>query len=224
MKKILFMSLLLIATITLSACSPQVVTCGEGTVIQDGKCVAPNVDDTPDPSDNNGTVSCDTVVGDVFYEVDFTALQSNFVDNEVGSEHNQNNFVIWGKADTVQLVDNASVSNGVLTIEGLLGDQVTPYYDTGLGYQFFDFVTDTTYTVCAIVEGPTGQTVTSELGIYYGHGTRDQVSLTGEPQLIIQDFKPTLTTNTDRGQYVIFTGTVEGDFKVHSIKIVANNN
>ena len=96
------------------------------------------------------------------------------------------------------------------------------YYDTGLGYQNFNFETDKSYSVCSIVEGPEGEKITSELGIYYGHGTKDQVELSGEKQLILQDFKPTLSTNVDRGQYVIFTGNVAGNFKVHTIKITVN--
>lgn len=225
MRKVVTVLAVIMFVAVLSACSPTAVTCGEGTIIQDGQCVAPTVkQDENDPSTpNDSVVSCDDVTGELFYEVDFTALQSNFVDNEVGNEHTQSNFVIWGKADTIQLVELAFVQNGTLVIEGMLGDQLKPYYDTGLGYQFFDFETDVTYTVCSIIEGPDGQYATSELGIYYGHGTRDQVELTGNEQLVIQDFKPTLTTNVDRGQYVLFTGNIEGDFKVHYIKIVQND-
>lgn len=219
MKKIITLTLLLTLTIVLSSCSQAEITCGEGTIIKDGKCVAPDVvDDKEDVQE----VSCDDMTGEIFYEADFDSLQSSFVDNEPGNLHNENNFVIWGKAELVQLVDNASVLDGVLNIDGLKGSQLDYYYDTGLGYQFFQFETDKTYSVCSIIEGTTGEKITSELGIYYGHGTKDQLTLTGDRQLILQDFRPTTTTNDNRGQYVIFTGNVEGELKIHQIKIVEN--
>jgi hypothetical protein len=221
MKKILSITLLLFTLFILTGCTTTTVTCGEGTIIKDGKCVAPDVTvDTKDQNDD--VVSCDSVQGSLFYEANFENISSQLVDNEIGREHNASNFVVWGKNEAGQLLDTTSVSNGTLIVSDLDGTQLDPYYDTGLGYQYFDFETDTTYTVCAIVSGPSGQTLTSEIGIYYGHGTKDDVLLTGNPQLIIQDFRPTLSTNSDFGQFVIFTGRITGELRVSYIKIVYN--
>jgi len=282
MKKIITLLIALTVLITLSACTQAEVTCGEGTIIQDGTCVSPEVeedeneeptdvtcgegtslvdglcvaDDTPITCDEGSTLvgdecvldeeplvcdegyheedgacvldeepalTCDSVVGEVFYEADFTALSSTLVDNEPGREHTANNFVVWGQSEATTLLEQTSVVDGSLVIQGLIGTQFEQYYDSGLGYQYFNFENDVNYTVCTIVEGATGQSMTSELGIYYGYGTKDEFSLTGEPQLIVQDFRPTLTTNTDRGQYVLFTGNISGELTVHYIKIVKNN-
>lgn len=219
MKKIFLLVFTALFILALSACTTQSVTCGEGTVIKDGKCVAP---DYQEPNDNMDTTNCDSLTGEVFYEANFEDLASKLVDNEPGSLHTQNNFVVWGQSTDNTLVHHASVDNGVLIIDELIGTQLDPYYNSGLGYQFFEFETDKTYTVCTVVEGPNGQSMTSELGIYYGYGSKDEFLLTGEKQAIIQDFMPTLTTNTDRGQYVLFIGNVSGTVKVHSIKIVVN--
>lgn len=231
MKKITFLLLTVLATLTLVGCTNTIIQCGEGTVIQDGQCVAANIDDNDDetPIDDNddetpadNEVNCDSITGTLFYQVDFPSLVSSLVDNEVGNEHTADNFVIWGKTETGQNVDNASIEDGTLVVRDIEGDQLKNYYDSGLGYQFFNFESDTNYTVCAVVEGPTGQTMKSEFGIYYGFGTKDDVDLTGEKQLIVQDFRASNSTNTDRGQYVLFVGNVTGDVIVHSIKIVIN--
>ena len=190
-----------------------------GTIIKDGKCTAPDPDDN---SNGNNFLNCDSIEGTIFYEANFNQLQSVFVDNEAGNTHNANNFVIWGKIGGVPVLNNVEVENGSLVIRGLEGSQLDPYYDTGLGYQFFNFETDFTYTVCTIIEGPSGQYLTSELGIYYGNGVRDDVLMNGEKQVIVQSFKPTLTTNVDFGQYVLFTGNIAGKFTVYSIKIIIN--
>lgn len=221
MKKLLILLSVLLITSTLTACTQQSVVCGEGTVIRDGKCVAA---DAPIPNDDEDpALSCDILQGDVFYEANFEALRFSFVDNELGNPHTPTNFVIWGQSETGPLVNDVSVDDGVLSIVGLQGDQLDPYHDSGLGYQFFEFETDVTYSVCAIIEGPSGQYATAELGIYYGYGSKDDFELKGEPQMIIQDFKPTLTTNTDYGQFVIFLGNVTGEVKIHYIKIVEND-
>lgn len=221
MKKLLILLSVLMITSTLTACTQQSVVCGEGTIIRDGKCVAA---DAPLPNDNNddNTLNCDMLQGDLFYEADFEALRFSFVDNEPGNPHTATNFVIWGQSEDGPLVNGATVDDGVLSIVGLQGTQLDQYHDSGLGYQFFDFETDVTYSVCAIIEGPSGYYATAELGIYYGYGSKDDFQLTGEPQMIIQDFKPTLTTNTDYGQFVLFLGNVTGEVKVHYIKIVEN--
>ena len=226
MKKVSLVFLALFAVFALSACTTQAVTCGEGTIIKDGKCVAANIDDdTSDPTNdnNNGALNCDDLTGTVFYEVDFANLENSFVNNEVGNEHTANNFVIWGETETGYVIDNASVVDGSLVIENIDGDQFNRYYDYGLGFQFLNFASDVNYTVCAIIEGPTGQTMTSEIGIYYGFGTKDTIDLTGDQQLILQDFRASDTTNTDRGQYVLFIGNVSGSIKVHMIKIVISD-
>ena len=218
MKKILLLTTFTVLLIALSACTQSVITCGEGTVIKDGQCVAPNqIDDETENTENE--LNCDSVEGDIFYQADFETLKNVFVDNEAANPHTKDNFVIWGKNESNQLVDEASVQSGVLTISNLTGTQLKPYYDTGLGYQYFNFDTDTSYTVCAIIEGPANESITSEIGIFYGHGTKDEFQLTGEPQLVIQTFKPTLTTNVDFGQYVLFLGRITGEVKVHSILI-----
>ena len=230
MKKLIILTITLFTVFSLAACTQVSVTCGEGTIIKDGKCVAPDVVDNPedptdpvDPGDNN-SVSCDSITGEVFYEANFSNLESVLVDNEPGNLHNANNFVVWGQTDNGTVLSETSVQSGSLVLNNLAGDQLDSYYNSGLGYQFFDFITDTTYTVCTELEGPSGQTVTSEIGIYYGYGTKDEVLLTGDKQVVIQDFMPTLSTNNDHGQYVIFIGNVSGEVKIHSIKIVQNNN
>jgi len=243
MKKITYILMAFILIFTLSACTQTEVTCGVGTVIQDGKCVAPDkeiIEDDDVLTCSEGfslneakddcvltitdlvDLDCSIFTGTVFYEVDFTALAGNLVDNEAGNLHTADNFVIWGKTGNVSLLNNTSVVDGELIIEGLDGDQLDQYYNTGLGYQFFNFENDKTYTVCAVVKGPSGQKMTSEIGIYYGHGTKDDFDLTGDEQLIIQDFKPTLSTNNDYGQYVLFTGKITGDIMIKYIKIIEN--
>lgn len=219
MRKLLTILSLLMVMSTLTSCQTQSVVCGEGTVIQDGKCVAGDYIDNPG---NTETLSCDILQGDLFWEADFNALKNVFVSNEPGDPHTSNTFVIWGQSETGLLKDDATVSSGVLTVHGLEGTQLDYYHDSGLGYQFFDFETDVTYSVCAIVEGPSGQYMTAELGIYYGYGQKDDFQLNGQPQMVIQDFRPTLTTNNDYGQFVLFLGNITGDVKVHYIKIVEN--
>jgi hypothetical protein len=217
MKKAFSILIFILSVFFLTGCSVEAVTCGPGTIIKDGKCTAPDPDDN---SNGNTLLNCDSIEGTIFYEANFNQLQSVFVDNEAGNTHNANNFVIWGKISGVPVLNNVEVENGSLVISGLEGSQLDPYYDTGLGYQFFNFETDVTYTVCTIIEGPSGQYLTSELGIYYGNGVRDDVLMNGEKQVIVQSFKPTLTTNVDFGQYVLFTGNIAGKFTVYSIKII----
>lgn len=220
MKKLLSILSVLMVISVLTACDTQTVVCGEGTVIQDGKCVAAG--NVQDPG-NDDALSCDLLQGDLFWEADFNALKNVFVSNEPGDPHTANNFVIWGQSDSGLLLDDVTVSSGVLSINGLQGTQLDFYHDSGLGYQFFNFETDVTYSVCAIIEGPSGQYMTAELGIYYGNGSKDDFQLIGEPQMIIQDFKPTLTTNNDYGQFVLFLGNITGQVKIHYIKIVENS-
>ena len=210
---------LLFLTVVLSGCTTQSVTCGEGTIIREGKCVAPDTLEDPkdDPVDD---VSCDDITGDIVYQSNFTS--TTFVDNEIGNAHTANNFVIWGQSTDSTLLSLSTVTQSALHISGLIGTQLNPFHESGLGYQFFQFDTDKTYTVCTIVEGTEGQSIYSELGIFYGHGTRDQVELTGNQQIIIQDFRPSLTTNTDYGQYVLFFGTMTGELIVHNITVTVS--
>lgn len=224
MKKSIIGALIVLMVSVLSSCQTEQITCGEGTIIQDGKCVAPTkVDDqTKQPDDQTDLeLSCDDLSGNVMYHPNFDTLQSNFVDNESNNPHNASNFVIWGQNDNGPILGDVVVNDNVLSLQNLTGTQLNHYYDSGLGYQYFQYETDTTYQVCVILKGPAGNTVTSELGIYYGHGTRDNVLLTGSEQKIIQDFKPTQSTNVDRGQYVLFVGNVTGELEIHEIKIVS---
>lgn len=226
MRKLTMILTLFTLVFVLTSCAQATVVCGEGTVIKDGQCVAPTTDDNTDTPTDNETpvdVNCDSITGEIFYEANFTDLQNSFVTNEPGDLHDQSNFVIWGQGNDVFLANQATVENGSLVVNGLSGTQLDQFHNTGLGYQYFAYENDHTYTVCAVVEGPTGQSLYSEIGIYYGFGTKDEVVLEGTPQVIIQDFRPTLTTNTDRGQYVIFMGNITGELKIHSIKIVQND-
>lgn len=225
MKKIIYVCSILFIVTILSGCDTQTATCGVGTLIQNGQCVA-----DPDYNLNNnqtpptGDVSCDSVQGDVFYEIDFDTLDGNIVSNESGQTHNSTNFVIWGKDEGDIPFASYAIVDNELTIPNLDGDQLDQWHQYGLGYQFFNFVTGNTYTVCAIVEGTQGQEITSELGIYYGHGTKDEIILTGEQQLIVQDYTALAATNNDYGQYVMFFGNMTGELIIHKIKIIETIN
>lgn len=212
MRKILLLILSISVTLGLVACDDSQILCGAGTMIKDGQCVAAEIEDdtiTQDPVE----VSCDSITGEIFYEVDFNTI--TFVDNESGNSHTASNFVVWGGA-----LETTSVSLNALVIDDLQGTYSDAWHEVGLGYQFFNFENDVTYTVCAIIQGTDGEKVTSELGIYYGHGQKDDVELTGEKQMIVQEYTPFSTTNTANGQYIIFLGNLTGEFVVHSIKII----
>ena len=88
MNRKLLLIVIVLVTFGMTACENTSITCGEGTIIQDGQCVAPDAkDDNQDPQNNTSEASCDDLTGNVFYEADFSTLANKLVDNEDSNPH-----------------------------------------------------------------------------------------------------------------------------------------